>query len=1140
MQKTIPFGSKPIAPPTIVEKPKTLAFGSAPIATPAPTIESKLASQDTGFFSGLGARTAQEQVAGAKKIAESAKKGFEISMNGNNVGQSFKGAARTIFGTASGAAQVAFAPVTAVASPIVEKVAVPAFQAGLPVVKQIAKAAFPTASKVAEKVAPSIANVVKNNIAPKVQNTVEKNPESTKLVGDIIDTALLFTGGAAKKPVQNIIKKELVPSLEKTIANVGEKTTMDKVREGIINKAEKLYTKKLNLREGQTRIQAQSGQSVERFLAEKPELAKLIKREGKNFNTENVTEAIAKEVAPKQAQLRELVKAQGKSVSLDEYKTNAIKNAEKVYGNSKVMLADAKDTIAKHVDALRKEWGDIVPLENLTDIKTENWALSRFDKAMQRTDEFRNAQRALGKSAQQLIEKNVTDANVNALNKELGSYYNAIDRLEFLHGKKVPGGRLGGMFNRMTGAVLGSGGGVLGSIVGATTADGIATALSDVPESMVRRAQKIFKARGKESLFNDALAKIEQAKARRMLPAPKPGTPTISNYIPMQLSDNAGKSATEVGLDATRMAEMGNPAIKTPKTNNTSIQRRSRYTKQIMNAQAIQKELEQAGKPLPTIQMGKVPKKKVNIPTVSADTAPNVIEPVGSRYAKTGNVANMPEVKIPNTQKTSRYTKIINAVTKNQKGFISTGFKNEGELTTKILKDLEGKTTVSKQYILDATNRGELKQAERDITREILDTMKGDTINVQEFADKVKSELLPLKVVKSPNAGYKDTRLYENISLPDELRGNVKNYDERVYQSPISTSAGGTHFSYLEGVPGMEPKNYFGHTRIEDMADNKTRRVIEVQSDLYQKGKLEREIEGAKGAVLNRAKISEVMTPEDLKKYNKNWKITEDYYDKKIGKPEDTIKANSEIQQLEKKYTAVLNEERVKSKQKLQQYNDPTAHFRMIREEIKKASQDGKTKLQFPTGETAMKVEGLGETESFELLGKPNASGRYSSGKTLTPSNMKVGAEILGRSEDEWVITDVMGDGKFRAMPKRQYEDNFKELLGKGNKPKDIPGLMSLRSNEGEVFDISGKVDTNNPIYKFYEKDVQKYLNKYGGKKVIDSKGVSWIEIPITKEQGKAPVEAFGKTQAGVLFPVAGATAAGVAVAAKIKQRYSN
>lgn len=41
--------------------------------------------------------------------------------------------------------------------------------------------------------------------------------------------------------------------------------------------------------------------------------------------------------------------------------------------------------------------------------------------------------------------------------------------------------------------------------------------------------------------------------------------------------------------------------------------------------------------------------------------------------------------------------------------------------------------------------------------------------------------------------------------------------------------------------------------------------------------------------------------------------------------------------------------ESVRGKEKLQQYNDPTAHFRMIREELTQASKDGIQKLQFPT-----------------------------------------------------------------------------------------------------------------------------------------------------------------------------------------------
>jgi len=107
------------------------------------------------------------------------------------------------------------------------------------------------------------------------------------------------------------------------------------------------------------------------------------------------------------------------------------------------------------------------------------------------------------------------------------------------------------------------------------------------------------------------------------------------------------------------------------------------------------------------------------------------------------------------------------------------------------------------------------------------------------------------------------------------------------------------------------------------MADNKTRRVIEVQSDLYQKGNIEKEMMVHK----NFENAPEAELPSVIK-------------------------------------------ERRKELSKLKQYTDPTAHFRMVREEIATAAKDGKTKLQFPTGETAMKIEGLGDTRNFVYFKK--------------------------------------------------------------------------------------------------------------------------------------------------------------------------
>lgn len=389
-------------------------------------------------------------------------------------------------------------------------------------------------------------------------------------------------------------------------------------------------------------------------------------------------------------------------------------------------------------------------------------------------------------------------------------------------------------------------------------------------------------------------------------------------------------------------------------------------------------------------------------------------------------------------------------------------YKGETDLTTKILKSLEGKSTVSKQFILDATNRGELKQVERDLIRKLVQD-EPNTVDVTKFANKVKAELLPLKRNPQGNA-------YENVTLPDELRGSVKDYSSHVYESPIKTSAGNVHFSQ---AGGHSPDAYFGHTRIEDMADNSTRRVIEVQSDLYQKGGLAREI----------PELSEVekAAMEGKKTINVD------------GVERGTFMEHSQEQAKQKMA-------RQKEASKLQQYNDPTAHFRMIREEIKKAAEDGKTKLQFPTGETAMKIEGLGSQDNWSIM--PDSQIRSSDAAKLTKDNLEVGKEVYLTNDagDNWIITDVLGDGKFKAVPKDRYEAI--------NAP-DYYGDKSIPDNIKEQFDISGKVDTNNPIYKFYNKEVRNYLNKFGGKEVKDDKGVSWIEIPIGKNS-KGAVEAFG------------------------------
>lgn len=411
-------------------------------------------------------------------------------------------------------------------------------------------------------------------------------------------------------------------------------------------------------------------------------------------------------------------------------------------------------------------------------------------------------------------------------------------------------------------------------------------------------------------------------------------------------------------------------------------------------------------------------------------------------------------------------------------------YKGETDLSTKILEDLKGKSTVSKQYILDATNRPELKQTEKDITRSVLNDFP-DTVPVVAFAKALKAELLPLTrsttadVEKTGEPG--DTK-YENVTLPENIRGNVADYIEHVYDSPVKTNAGQIHFRNSFG--GDTTDNYFGHTRVEDMENGSTRRVIEVQSDLYQKGGLEKQADSFSN--VGRQDEMKWYSPVEQKEVKGFYKAIE------TKKLTDVEKARwNKINENAKAKFAKSEEGRLA---KLKQYNDPTAHFRMVREEIKKASEDGKTKLQFPTGATAMKIEGLGDTSSWQIVTDKGASGR-----NLRISDLELG-KVIAQNGQFWIVTDLLGEGKFTAI----------------QKTRDITSLKDYREvfgDEGastaETFDISGKVDTNNPIYRFYEKDLGRYLtNKFGAKIITDSRGVTWYEVPIG-EKNMGAVEAF-------------------------------
>ena len=309
---------------------------------------------------------------------------------------------------------------------------------------------------------------------------------------------------------------------------------------------------------------------------------------------------------------------------------------------------------------------------------------------------------------------------------------------------------------------------------------------------------------------------------------------------------------------------------------------------------------------------------------------------------------------------------------------------------------------------------------------------------------------------------------------------------EKYYKNtfPIETSAGNAHYSNAEYA---NKENYFAHTRIEDIPGD-TRRVIELQSDLFQKGRLEGEAGRAPSGQVGGKNLAYVFGEKP------DVPITE-----RLDELQRRGFSQREINKLLDMSPESLSEtisSRQKELSKLKPYENAW-HERIIREEVRSAARDGKKAVLFPTGETAMKVEGLGQADIWY-----RASGEQATG--MTANDLKIGKSVFERNDAEWVITDVLGDGKFKAV---QKESSFGKVIQEegGNVEKVLNRVrkeLGRIPNWGESFDISGKADKENPIFKFYEKEVGKFLKKIKPdmRRIKDAQGVEWWQIEIKPE----------------------------------------
>jgi hypothetical protein len=524
-------------------------------------------------------------------------------------------------------------------------------------------------------------------------------------------------------------------------------------------------------------------------------------------------------------------------------------------------------------------------------------------------------------------------------------------------------------------------------------------------------------------------------------------------------------------------------------------------------------------------------------------------------------------------------------------------FKGFKDYSTKIVEQMKDRALVSRQWIEDLTKQSGLKKPDIQVIREVLEEypVKGK-IAVQEFADKVKTRIVPLKardVKTSVNAGEGDIRRtlgsLGDTRLNYKLRGPTSDYGERVYESPIENAVR-RHYN---------SDKYFGHTSWEDVGayagvddykvievatgDNvywkiqapggqssgvfsspeeaseaikrsfegtpmteryiipsNTRRLIEIQSDYFQTGTLRRgsvfeddililrqtddqDTEIMK-MLMNKYQPEEILgrelTPADFKRI-------EELSDHPITSQNRTTAGYAAFmkEEVPEEFARLKNEIISRAEEiekKLSPYENDWFK-RMIREEVKKAAQDGKTKLQFPTGPTAMEIERLGSRNRGRFRIPDEATNEMSM-RNLQINDIKVGKEIRDShmgGDHVWVIIEDLGDGEFMAAPRQRvhyiFGDPAKDKALKAARNQGMDTLTpdkkySYDRNYLETFDIGDKKDKEHTVYKFYDQQVAKFVKQLdpNAKVITDEQGVTWLEMDIKKSDAIDPVQVFG------------------------------
>jgi hypothetical protein len=355
-----------------------------------------------------------------------------------------------------------------------------------------------------------------------------------------------------------------------------------------------------------------------------------------------------------------------------------------------------------------------------------------------------------------------------------------------------------------------------------------------------------------------------------------------------------------------------------------------------------------------------------------------------------------------------------------------------------------------------------------------------------------------------------NSQYYSNMTVPGGT-----NYTENEIATPAITPSikGHAQFATDKGIGWFRSDEQFstfkptgrfreefdeneGYLTIEEYdKQSKTRRILEVQSDLFQKG---------------RDKEDLINTGKDLLDDNK-FNIGKDEYRWKPYQTEDGdvadrfLKNGKEITQKEF-FEAKNKVESVdpKANQFLQLLNQGSNWVTFfVKSIVQDSAKKGYEKVLFPSGNTASKVEGHTTLEDF----KKQKEDRIKELENKEPWKGRI------KKIDNAYIIEEFYNGKWVEMLEERYystEEQAKQYLKKFQ--NDYEYTTEINQLKQELARVEGPEGFGalKPIYNFYENTVKNVLNKQYGKEnvkqVTDEYGNTWNEINIVPEREQQPI----------------------------------